>query len=219
MKKLSALLSVAALALVLSPGPALALTFDLDYVFSGNSPSGAAPWMQVNIANISGGVQVDLVNMLKGATEFAGEVSINVNPALNPASFTYSALNSAASAGSVSAGMDAFQADGDGKFDILFSFPTANTPDRFTMGETASYSILYADLTEDDFAYLSATGGGEGVYYSAAHIQGIGPGAGLSGWIGADDFSTEPPPEPIPEPATLLLFGSGVPALLRRKKG
>ena len=64
------------------------------------------------------------------------------------------------------------------KFDIDFSFQTANTPGRFDGSDVIVYTITYAGLKETDFALTNADG--SGLYYMAAHIQGIPPG-GKSG--------------------------------------
>lgn len=106
---------------------------------------------------------------------------------------------------SIGTGVDAFKADGDGWFDILFDFPPppGSQNARFTAGETVVYDITYTGpIDVNSFDFSSAPGGGNGTFLSAAHVQQTGGGSG-SGWIGAA----------VPEPATALLLGGGLVAL------
>ena len=68
--------------------------------------------------------------------------------------------------------MNAFKADGDGYFDIMFDFPQEEE-ERFTIGETVVYDITYVEpIDVYAFDFVSDTGGGQGTYHSAAHIGG-----------------------------------------------
>ena len=97
-------------------------------------------------------------------------------------------------------------------FDIYFEFPTPNNPasDRFGAGERAIYmmELLFEDtegvLTASSFNDLNAAG----YFYTAAHVQGIGENNNLSGWIGAERSIAA-----IPEPATIILIGTGLASL------
>jgi hypothetical protein len=92
-----------------------------------------------------------------------------------------------------------YKADGDGYFDIRFSFSTAETG-RFGAGQSITYLITGDDLNATDFLFGSApSGGSSGGLYTAAHIQGISvPGGSPSVWV------------TTPVPATAWLLGSGL---------
>jgi PEP-CTERM motif-containing protein len=203
--------------LVGEPASALAITFNLDFEFSsGTPPEGATPWVTITIddAADAGGansVRVTVSNPNLTDNEFTSEVSLNLDPTLNPLGLTYTSVNtSAVSSVSFNTGVDAFQADGDGKFDILFDLPPppGSFASKFTAGETISFDLTYtAALSAADFDFGSAPGGGQGTFRAAAHVQGIGPDDDDSGWIG-----------PVPEPSVALLVAAGVLAGLARRK-
>ena len=95
-------------------------------------------------------------------------------------------------------------ADGDGNFDIMFSFPTTASgggSQRFTDNEVVVYDITYTSAIDaNSFNFFSDVGGGQGIYLSAAHAQNTtGAGSGGSGWIGA-----------VPEPGTAALVSLGM---------
>src|SRR6185503_10467667 len=89
--------------------------------------------------------------------------------------------------GAITEGVNAFKADGDGKYDVLFQFST--TPgDSFTGGEQISYLITgITGLDAMDFyRFLSLPAGGHGPFFAAGHVQAISYGEG-SGWIAPSD--------------------------------
>ena len=206
MKRGALLAIVLGLGLALSPmlhaGP---IVFELDFTYSGSNPAGPTPppWLKATFEQAgSNTVKLTMEATNLTGNEFAGDWYFNTiytNP-LSAGSFDYQA-NSTAPAAAVSVGTNAFKAGPAGDFDIKFDFPEANNVDRFSASEKAIYYIYGQQLTPEDFKALNQP---DGLYYTAAHVQGIS-GNPDSGWIAATSGA-----QPVPEPATMLLLGAGL---------
>ncbi|MCP4246469.1 MAG: PEP-CTERM sorting domain-containing protein [bacterium] len=110
----------------------------------------------------------------------------------------------------VSTGLDAFKADGDGYFDVAIAFSTTYGPARkFGDSDAVRYTITDPGvdvITASSFDFGSTPGGGAGTYPVASHVGGIGPCHGDSGWIST------------PEPTALALLALGGFCLTRRRR-
>jgi hypothetical protein len=190
----------------------------LNVEFSGATPpEGAAPWVTITIddgadAVGANGVRVTVTNGNLTDQEFVPALYLNLDPSLDPTDLSFTAVNTSAVASvSFLTGVDSFQADGDGKFDIhlVLPPPPGNFASKFTAGETLVFDLdLGAPLDAADFVFGSAPGGGQGTFFAAARVQGIGPDDEDSGWIGY-----------VPEPGTVSLLGLGLAglAVVRRR--
>ena len=218
------------------PGRALAnlttVTYNFDNEFSGGTApvSGIKPWITAVFRDTStpGSVTLTLSAPHLTANEFVSGWYFNLNPILDP---THLQFNSATvSAGSLSLpsiheSVDTYKADGDGKYDILLSFSTSGgLSGNFTTGDTLTYTLTGNFgghvLSAADFLFLSAPAGGHGPFDAAAHVQGIGPTGGASGWVDPSTPITGQDVTPAPEGgATAVLLGFGMLAVegLRRK--
>jgi len=156
----------------------------------------------VHIQNIAGGVRVTISNNLLDPGAFLGQLYLNtsVAPLAGAAGLC---VNCTATNGQTMAfnfGSNAFQADGDGLYDILIDF-SSSPADRLEPGEVIVFDLTSTTLgfTSDSFLVFSAPAGGHGPFQAAAHIQSLPNGE--SDWISD---------QPIPEPASLLLLGTGL---------
>lgn len=179
----------------LAPQAFATLTFDLSVEYSGGTPpSGAAPWLRAEFADVTGGVQLTLTGLLT-TNEFVTEWDFNLDPGLTPMWLGFSSVIGPIA--TISTGVDLFKADGDGRYDIEFLFPTAPPSTRFNGTDQSVYLITSSEaISASSFNFLSAPAGGSGPFVTAAHVQGIGPGANLSGWV------------TTPEPTSLLGFAT-----------
>lgn len=200
------------------------VTYQFDNEFSsGTPPAGAAPWITATIQNVTPGtVQLTIANNGLIGSEFVSGFYINLNTNFSPLNLSINYVSSIGSfmvpsigSGTIERGTDSFKADGDGKYDVLFDFSTVSG-NTFGAGESITYQISgISGLTADDFVYLSAPNGGHGPFYAAAHVQGIGAGGSLSGWV---EPSLGALPILVPEPSSCILLGLplGILAFVRR---
>lgn len=195
------------LTLISSFVSAAALTFDFVQEFSGGqAPGGTSPWLtaEFNDATATAGdVRLTISASGLATGENVLQTYFNLDPLLDPnnLSFTYiGASSTGPSFTGSSTGADSLKADGDGKYDFLFDFPSGS---GFDAGESVVIDISSTEtINAFSFNFLSAPAGGHGPFLAAAHIQNTtGAGTGGSGWIA---------PAPIPVPAAIWLFGSGL---------
>ena len=187
------------------------LSFEMATEFSGATPpAGATPWMTATFddSNSAGSVTLTMENTNLVDSENVFEWYFNLDPMMDPNGLTFSDPNKSGTFDdpSISTEIDAFPADGDGSFDILFTFGNGNASKVFGAGESVEYTITGTSLTASSFDYLSApTGGSVGPFETAAHVRGVNDA--YSGWVTT-----------VPEPASVLLMGLGFPMLFRRMR-
>lgn len=168
------------------------------------NPDGSSPWINASFQDVSGGVLLTVSNVGLTSSEFLqgngsganGGIFFNLNPNDDPNSLTFTLESQSANFGtSISTGENAFKADGDGKYDIVFDFSSH----LFAGGASFSYLISgVSGLNSSDFAYMSAPAGGSGPFYAAAHVMGLSPNGSNSTWIepGSGPMQLTPAPEP-----------------------
>jgi hypothetical protein len=191
------------------------LTIEATFEFSGATPpAGSTPWLTAvfDDENTPGTVKMKLEATNLVADEFVSVWMFNLDPTLDPTLLSFSEVSRVGTFAdpTITTGVDAFMADGDGKFDIRVQFSVAGGGAvRFGPGESIIYQISgIAGLSAASFDYLSAPAGGHGPFPMAAHVQGIGEGGEDSGWVTGD------PGILIPEPGSMVLWAMGLVGLL-----
>jgi hypothetical protein len=198
-----------------SKAEASTITFELDKVFTGYPPPEARVswWLRATFddGGTPGTVTLTMITGCLVEEEFVGEWFFNFDGNLADLHIDY---YSDVAASSVVWGYDpkedefiadSYKADGDGYFDILFDFPQ-NEIDRFWAGKESVYIITGEGINASSFSYWSSPGGGQGIFFSAAHVQGIDGPTGENrdhSWVGA-----------VPIPTSVLLLGSGLLGLI-----
>lgn len=204
---------IACLVMLVAPyTQASIVTFDMSVEFSGATPpAGAAPWIRATFddGGGSGSVVLTMESLNLVGTEFVRSWYFNLNPLLDLNALVFSAPTKVGTFEdpTITRGVDAFQADGDGLYDLLFAFDNAPPSDRFGVGDAVSYTITgIPTLTANSFNFMSTPAGGHGPFPTAAHVQGIGAGGDDSGWV------------TVPEPATASVCLLGAAMVLRRRR-
>ncbi len=203
--------------------PAAMLIYSLDTEFSGaTAPSGSPPWVTVAMNDYGSPGSVEMTLTAPGLTgnESVFLLYLNLAPTLDPDDLTF-ALDAKSRAAmttpTISTGVNAFMADGDGKYDIRFSFASGGPPETFVTGDFITYTIGgIPTLTVDSFNFNSSPAGAHGPFRMAAHVQNTGDNFEASGWIAGPD-----PVVPEPSSLALLVLGAiGVTGwrLLRRRR-
>jgi len=191
------------------------LSFDPSNTFSGIAPAGS---LTADFTDIAGGVQLVITsNLAPGENLDPGRsLYFNINPSkdsiLQNLSFTLTGNTNFNQQATVLTGADSFKADGDGYYDINFTFSSSTK--AFTAGESQTYKITTSSgtISASNFInYLSSTGGGNGNWFAAVHVQNTPSGGSGSAWVGATVT-------PVPIPAAAWLFGPGLLGLVGARK-
>ncbi len=206
------------------------LTIGSDIEFSGGQApvSPLHPWIQMTITdNGPNSVVFQLTAPHLTGSENISEFDFNLDPALSMdlGSLVFSSIVKSGSfdTPTIHQGVNAFKADGDGDYDIQFSFTTGgNVSKTFTNGDVLQYAITGNSISAESFDFLSNPDGGHGPFVTAAHIQNTtGAGSGGSGWV-ADTTGGTIVITNVPEPSSILLGALGliagvVPCCRRRR--
>lgn len=217
MKQLTRAAALAAGSLLLA-GAAQAATLQLDFDtdfsdFSdpgSASPSGTSPWLTALIddGGSAGSATLTLTASDIGIADIT-QVYLNFDDALASTNLAITYASGPAEPTNIQTAVNTYQADGDGKFDILIDFGNDNFMENesivFNINGTGAASAFVAS----DFNFLSDPAGEfKGPFYGAAKFQSTGNGE-QSAWVAA-----------VPVPGAVWLMGSALGMLgwMRRKR-
>ena len=192
-KTILTLLAIAGISVGAGTSAFAALTWDFgpSGAFTGTGPN-SSTWLQ---ATLTQGSDADSVNVgLNWVTVPTGTkvLELYMNFATDPSSLTVSGIDPSW----FQKGEDAFKADGDGKYDLLFANP-AHGGSILTSPGSLSFTIHGTGITPASFDYNSTSAPGNGTTWPiAAHLGGYNNSVFVGGVPRHDT--------PVPEPATVL---------------
>lgn len=199
-------------------GTTLNQTLNLDTVFTGYTPDGAAPWLVATFTETgsSGGLTTGTLTLTSdlSASDFLQGLespSAALGWGFYLDSTDFSSFNISCSSGTcansiLTSGINAGPVPGG--FNLAFGW---SSQDRFMSGSSAVYDLSFSSFVGNPPFIANADG-----WSSVAHVQGIT--GGCSGWIvsGSGTVGTQngpcvsTPPNNVPEPGVLGMFGLGV---------
>jgi len=189
---------------------------DSGNAWNGTSPTGPMPWLEAAFSDTSPGV-VKLTLTAKNLSNNSGNLEdvqdwlFNLDPALTPSDLSFNFLNKTGTFTTptiIATTDDAQKTQGNVPFDIDVSFATGNPANRFTQGDSISYSITYSGtgtFDADSFAFTTSRGS-FGPFYDSAHIQNTGSNGQGSGDIAATTTVPEPASAAIATAASVLFL-------------
>lgn len=197
-------------------GASTSLSFYPVNTFSGTAPVGS---LTASFTDVTGGVELVINSSLaSGENLDPSALYFNFNPdkatLLTNLSFAISSNTNFIQQATVNTGINEYRADGDGLYDILFTYLPSTK--AFTSGQSQTYTITTSSgsIVATDFTnYLSSSAPGNGTtWLAAAHVQNTPSGGSGSAWVGATPTAT------TPIPAAAWLLGSGLLGLIGIKK-
>lgn len=204
------------------------ITWNYGSVYSGGSPPDPVPWLISTVHDVTPGtvtltIQANLQTTVSpfNTGTFVSDVGFNYNGDSTKLTFTKQGTSGTfadPSVGTTTAANE-FSFDGGGYYNIMLAFDTSSggtTATRFDNSDSITYTITSAGLTAADFNVLARPHGGNGVYYTAAHVQGYTVNGG-SAWVSG--VGAVPEPTTMIAGALLLLpFGASTIRFIRKNR-
>jgi hypothetical protein len=195
---------------------------DSNNAWNGTSPTGATPWLEAKFTDSSTPGVVDMTLTAENLSTNSGNLEdvqdwfFNIDPALTPSDLSFNFVSKTGTFTTptiVATTDDAQKTQGNVPFDVDVSFATGNPSDRFTQGDSITYSITYGGagtFNANSFAFTTSKGA-FGPFYDSAHIQNTGSNGQGSGDIASTTVT-------VPEPASVGAAGAAALLLMRRPR-
>ncbi len=209
---LTTISAIAIICAATSMASAAIIETGMSTTFSGSEPVGNPPWITIHIDDegSAGSAYLTITNTSLTGSEFLSNMYMNFDPSLDVDALNFSVIDTEGKFKnpSVKTDEDKWNIAGSGRYDIEMKFKTKKH-ERFEASESIRFLITGPQsMTAESFNQLS-TGGDNGQYMIAAHVQSIGERGKLSGWVGA---------APVPEPATVAMLTMGGAAMIARRR-